>query len=74
MLINLINDLMDLAKIDRIKFSLNNSYFDFESTIKAAFKTLGFFSKQKKIIPTLQIKEEIKPYFKNLLGDQTRFT
>ena len=69
MLINLINDLMDLAKIDRIKFSLNNSYFDLENTINAAFKTLGFFSKQKKIYPTLSINEEIKPYFKNLLGD-----
>ena len=59
MLINLINDLMDLAKIEKLKFSINNSFFDLTSTIKAAFSTLEFFSKQKKIVPTLVINEEI---------------
>ena len=59
MLINLINDLMDLAKIEKLKFSINNSFFDLTNTIKAAFSTLEFFSKQKKIVPTLVINEEI---------------
>lgn len=30
MLINLINDMMDLAKTERMKFELNNDYFDLE--------------------------------------------
>ena len=74
MLLNLINDLMDLAKLEKMKFSLNNSFFDLTKTIKAAFGTLSYFGKQKKIDPTLKIDDEILPYFKNLYGDETRFT
>ena len=73
MLLNLINDLMDLAKLEKMKFQLNNSFFDLTKTIKAAFGTLGYFSKQKCIEPTLKIDDEILPYFKNLFGDETRF-
>ena len=74
MLLNLINDLMDLAKLEKMKFSLNNDYFDLTKTIKGAFGTLGYFGKQKQINPTLIIDKEIEPYFKNLFGDETRFT
>ena len=74
MLLNLINDLMDLAKLEKMKFQLNNSFFDLTKTIKAAFGTLGYFSKQKKIEPTLKIDDDILPYFNNLFGDETRFT
>ena len=28
MQINLINDLMDLAKVEQMKFEMNNTYFD----------------------------------------------
>ena len=45
MLLNLINDLMDLAKLEKMKFSLNNDYFDLAKTIKGAFGTLSYFSK-----------------------------
>ena len=53
MLLNLINDLMDLAKLEKMKFSLNNSFFDLTKTIKGAFGTLSYFGKQKNIEPTL---------------------
>ena len=33
MQINLINDMMDLAKVEQMKFDLNNEYFDFTETI-----------------------------------------
>lgn len=33
MLLNLINDLMDLAKLEKMKFELNNEYFDITKTI-----------------------------------------
>ena len=45
MLLNLINDLMDLAKLEKVKFSLNNNFFDLTKTIKAAFGTLSYFGK-----------------------------
>ena len=55
MLLNLINDLMDLAKLENMKFSLNKSFFDLTKTIKGAFGTLSYFGKQKQIEPTLHI-------------------
>ena len=55
MLLNLINDLMDLAKLEKMKFSLNNDFFDLTKTINSAFGTLGYFGKQKNINPTLVI-------------------
>jgi signal transduction histidine kinase len=33
MLLNLINDLLDLAKLEKMKFQLNNSFFDLTKTI-----------------------------------------
>ena len=33
MLINLINDMMDLAKSEKMKFDLHESLFDLEKTI-----------------------------------------
>ena len=44
MLLNLINDLMDLAKLERMKFQLNNAFFDLSKTIDNAFKTLEYLS------------------------------
>ena len=49
MLLNLINDLLDLAKIEKIKFKLNNEFFDLSKTISNAFQTLEYFSKVKNI-------------------------
>ena len=74
MLLNLINDLMDLAKLEKMKFSLNNEYFDLTKTIKNAFGTLGYFAKQKEIDPQFIIAQNIEPFFKNILGDEARFT
>lgn len=33
MLLNLINDMMDLAKTEQLKFDINNEYFDLTKTI-----------------------------------------
>ena len=33
LLINLINDMMDLAKTEKMQFYLNNNYFDFTITV-----------------------------------------
>ena len=65
---------MDLAKLEKMKFSLNNSFFDLTKTIRGAFGTLSYFGKQKEIEPTLKIEDKMLPYFNNLFGDETRFT
>ena len=43
MLLNLINDLMDLAKLEKMKFELNNEFFDITKTVQRAFETLSYY-------------------------------
>lgn len=47
LLLNLINDLLDLAKLQKMTFELNNDFFDLTKTIDQTFLTLEFFAKQK---------------------------
>lgn len=44
MLINLINDMMDLAKTENMKFDLNNKLFDLKETIERSFDNMGFLA------------------------------
>ena len=44
MLLNLINDLMDLAKLEKMKFELNNEFFDLTSTIDRTFQSLSYYA------------------------------
>ena len=64
MLLNLINDLLDLAKIENSSFNLNWNYFDlFETVVKTA-DTLDSCLTQKNIKLTHEYREEDRPYFK----------
>lgn len=47
MQINLINDMMDLAKSEQIKFKFNNQYFDLTQTISDAFENMEFLASEK---------------------------
>ena len=38
--LNLINDLLDLAKIEQSKFSLNQEYFNIENVIEQTFNNI----------------------------------
>ena len=49
MLINLINDLLDLAKEENLTFQLNKNYFNLIELIKESFDTLKFISENRKI-------------------------
>ena len=49
MLMNLINDLLDLAKQESLTFEFHKSYFNLIDTVKNTFTTLEFLSKQKNI-------------------------
>ena len=45
MLMNLINDLLDLAKQENLTFEFQKSYFNLVDTVKNTFTTLEFLSK-----------------------------
>ena len=42
MIENLINDLLDIAKIENNKFTLNEDYFDLSQSVKEAFEIMLF--------------------------------
>ena len=44
MMINLINDLLDLAKQENLSFQFHKSYFNLIEAVNNAFKTLEFLS------------------------------
>lgn len=46
---NLINDLLDLSKIDSFNFKFNNDYFNMIDLIKNAFKTIKHSASKKNI-------------------------
>ena len=49
MVLNLVNDLLDLAKIESLKFKLDEEYYDFKSSINQAFDTMKPLSDIKHI-------------------------
>ena len=49
MLITLINDLLDLAKLETMNFTFNEEYFDFNEVITKAFETVKYQAIQKGI-------------------------
>lgn len=42
MLTNLINDLLDLAKINSLNFKFNNEFFDMQDLFQNAIETVKF--------------------------------
>ena len=49
MLLNLINDLLDLAKLENQKFHINEEYFDLNKLVEQAFKTFKIQAEEKNI-------------------------
>ena len=49
MQINLINDMMDLAKIEKMKFDLNNNFFDLQQLVERSFENLTYLAVQKEV-------------------------
>lgn len=74
MMLNLLQDLLDIAQIDKKSFSLNENYFDLLNTIDKAMTVAAPSSalKNVKLIPPDVPKIE-KIYFKNILGDERRY-
>jgi signal transduction histidine kinase len=57
MLLNLIDDMMDLAKTEKMKFDLNNQYFDLTEIIKKSFEHMEYLSIEKKIDLSLNVED-----------------
>ena len=88
--LNLINDLLDLAKIEHSKFSLNQEYFSIEQLIKLTFSNMKFQADRKNIKLSLEFEEQgylnstnqvlssphQKSQWKNrkIFGDQRRYS
>ena len=73
MLLNLTNDLMDLAKQENLTFQLHKSYFNLLNTIKNSTKTLEFLSSKKKIKVSLVKDDKNNVFFENFYGDEKRY-
>jgi len=74
MIENLINDLLDLAKLENNSFNLTNEPFDFAQTIYEAFDILLHQANERQIGLKAQIdlKENLK-FLYCLQGDKRRF-
>jgi hypothetical protein len=57
MLQNLINDMMDLAKTEKMKFDLNNKLFDLIKTVERSFDNMEFLAKEKNILLIMKIND-----------------
>ena len=73
MLLNLTNDLMDLAKQENLTFKLQKSYFNLINTIKNSTNTLEFLSAKKKIKVSLIKDDKNNVFFENFYGDEKRY-
>ena len=49
MLTNLINDLLDMAKFEQGKFTLNESYFSLPMLVHKSLNVIKYFADEKKI-------------------------
>lgn len=73
MLLNLINDLLDLAKIENDKFHLVNTQFNLHDVIQRAIHTLDFLAQQKKIKVSYEYDVKDAQYFMQIYGDENRY-
>jgi len=63
MLLNLLHDLLDLAKHEKLTFQLDKAYFNLIDAVKQTFKTMGFLSSKKNIETKLSVDPAHLKYF-----------
>ena len=73
MLLNLINDLLDLAKQERLSFQLEKSYFNLIDTIRNSFDTLNYLANLKKVKTKLMVDPNQIKHFEEIFSDEGRF-
>ena len=73
MILNLINDLLDLAKIESSTFKLNWTYFNLFDVIARSTETLDCQLASKQIMVSHEFKETDRGYFLLINGDSHRY-
>lgn len=73
MILNLINDLLDLAKIESSTFKLNWTYFNLFDVISRSTETLDSQLSAKRIMVSHEFKQCDKEYFLHINGDSHRY-
>jgi signal transduction histidine kinase len=73
MLINLVNDLLDLAKKENLTFQLHKGYFNLIRSIQQSFETLKFISDSRIIQTVLDINPYHVKFFEQVYGDSNRY-
>mmetsp|Transcript_8088 Transcript_8088/g.6032 ORF Transcript_8088/g.6032 Transcript_8088/m.6032 type:complete len:104 (+) Transcript_8088:338-649(+) len=73
MITNLVNDLLDLAKLEKQTFQINCNYFNLLESIQASIQSTSFLAQQKGITLRHVCYEEDLSYFLQLYGDQSRY-
>lgn len=59
MLTNLINDLLDLSKIDSLNFKFNDEFFNLIEVVEMAFKTVNYMASKKNIKLVLEYNDQL---------------
>jgi signal transduction histidine kinase/CheY-like chemotaxis protein len=70
-LLGVINDILDMSKIEANKFELSSERFNFEKMLQKAAAILNFRVEEKRLRFTVQIDHNIPP---ELIGDDQRIT
>ena len=75
MMENLINDLLDLAKLESNSFNISSEYFDLSALICDAFQMMGYKADDSKVKLRAEIDNKKNlDLLENVYGDQRRFT
>lgn len=69
MLLNLINDLLDLAKIENYSFNFNAQFFNLFEIINSALDNIEFQASQKELELVHEYDEDEIGYFMEIHGD-----
>ena len=72
MLINLINDMLDLAKQENVTFQFSKHYFNLKKSVEDSFDTLKYISNCRGIETILRYEKHHLKYFEQIYGDSGR--
>ena len=74
MMENLINDLLDLAKIESNSFNISSEYFDLGALIFESFQMMAYKADDSKVSLKAEIdNKDNLDMLANIFGDQRRF-
>jgi len=70
---NLINDLLDFAKMQQLSFTITKGWFDIVKTVQNAYHVLRFEQKRKNIEFKLSVSKSDSKTLSHIYNDESRF-